>query len=92
MQKLYCYVGESGQDDRSRYFVVVVVVSYNNQQAVREELERLVRSSRDESEGMIRLADMWAGCTRLALLENKEASLLLGNAKKEAYLRVTFQS
>lgn len=41
---------------------------------------------------MIRLADMWAGCTRLALLENEESSQLLENARKTAYLRVIFES
>ncbi|MBI4253262.1 DUF3800 domain-containing protein [Candidatus Uhrbacteria bacterium] len=179
MQKLYCYVDESGQDPSSRFFVVAVIVSASDQQMIREELEqlervsgtghkkwhkvrqknriafleralgegiahglvyvawyrkpalyfftmldaiekairtsvqadyqariyvdgidqqkaleltsalrirgislRLIQGSRDESEPLI----------RLALLENKESSRLLDNARKKDYLRVIFES
>jgi hypothetical protein len=37
-QKLYCYVDESGQDDASRVFVVVAVVSGGEQDELREAL------------------------------------------------------
>jgi hypothetical protein len=40
-QKLYCYVDETGQDDRSEYFIVVTVVSESEQGALKESLIRL---------------------------------------------------
>ena len=45
-----------------------------------------VRSARDESEPLIRLADRWVGCIRKALLE-KEAKEILESAKKKKYLK-----
>jgi len=36
-----------------------------------------VRSRRDESEPMIRLADMWAGCIRAALGGSQEEAKML---------------
>ncbi len=33
-QKLFCYVDETGQDDRSEYFIVVTVVSESEQGAL----------------------------------------------------------
>lgn len=184
MQKLYCYVDESGQDDASEVFVVVAVVIEGDQQSIRERLERielaagthhkkwhkvrhknrmtylasvleqkivarsvyvahyrkpipfffpmivllekaikqtakdayrvnvyvdgiddqkgkeltnalraskislrLVKSRRDESEPLIRLADMWAGCVRSAFLKNEEAKTLVRKAKEERYLK-----
>ena len=43
---------------------------------------RRVRSRRDESEALIRLADMWAGCVRRVLLGDESAEQLLRRAKK----------
>ena len=48
---------------------------------------RLVQSRRDESEALIRLADMWAGCARSALLKQGDARELLEQAKLQGYLR-----
>ena len=45
-----------------------------------------VRSARDESEPLIRLADRWVGCIRRALLK-KEAKEILESAKKKNYLK-----
>jgi hypothetical protein len=46
-----------------------------------------VRSSRDESEPIIRLADRWAGCIRDAL-EGKEVSRkILAKAEKDKYIK-----
>ncbi len=46
-----------------------------------------VRSARDESEPMIRLADRWAGCIRDAL-EGKEANIrILSKAEKVSYIK-----
>jgi hypothetical protein len=45
-QKLYCYVDETGQDDRSEYFIVVTVVSESDQDALKESLLRLERQSK----------------------------------------------
>jgi hypothetical protein len=184
MQKLYCYVDESGQDPKSEFFVVVAVVSVGNPEDLRNRLVaveqlagtnrkkwhkvrhsnkmryltlvleqkiatgevyaahfkkpipyffpmievlekaikemaqrnysarihvdgidkqksqaltnalrasgislRMVRSRRDESEPLIRLADMWAGCHRSALLKDKDAQAIFRRAKKEKYLR-----
>ena len=47
---------------------------------------RIVKSRRDESEPLIRLADMWAGCIRSALLRHQDAEEMLKRAKKEHYL------
>lgn len=184
MQKLYCYVDESGQDSKSEFFIVVVVVSDKEQNLLRERLLKiesqakigkrkwhkashdrrrrylqlvldkgigngeiyfgrykkplpyflptletlekaisdkakedyktiiyidgidkkkaaeltnalrlrgikleLVRSRRDESEPLIRLADRWAGCIRGTLLGRKDAQDMVKRAKKEGYLR-----
>jgi len=46
-----------------------------------------VRSARDESEPLIRLADRWAGCIRKAFLNWKEAKKIFEQAKKEQYLQ-----
>lgn len=183
MQKLYCYVDESGQDPSSEFFIVVVVVSDSDQQALRDELlavesfartgklkwhksrhERrmqylrtaiqrnigfgevyfgqykkplpyffpvlgtvkraiikkahpsyraivvldgidrkkaaeltnalrvdgirleMVQSRRDESEPLIRLADMWAGCIRDAFLGGRETRELFDQAMGIGYL------
>lgn len=46
-----------------------------------------VRSARDESEPLIRLADRWAGCIRDAL-EGKEVSTkILSKAEKDHYIK-----
>lgn len=184
MQKLYCYVDESGQDNASQAFIVVAVVNDQDQDALREQciavereagtgrrkwhksrperrlrylafiLERglcrngvffgwfkkplpyflplletieqaikevaqeeyrttvyidgidrkkaaemtnalrirgirlrQVRSRRDEAEPLIRLADMWAGCIRAALLGRTEEKALLARATREGYLK-----
>ena len=47
---------------------------------------RLVQSRRDESEPLIRLADMWAGCIRGALLNGEESKKLFEQAQKNGYL------
>jgi uncharacterized protein DUF3800 len=47
---------------------------------------RIVKSRRDESEPLIRLADMWAGCIRSALLHHKDAQEMLKRATKADYL------
>ena len=49
----------------------------------------LVKSRRDESEPLIRLADMWAGCIRSALIGGSEEQRLLKNAIETNYLRPT---
>ena len=46
----------------------------------------LVQSRRDESEPLIRLADMWAGCMRSAFLNHKDAQYMLKKAQKQQYL------
>jgi hypothetical protein len=46
----------------------------------------LAKSSRDESEPLIRLADMWAECIRGALLGNKENLTIIDRGKIEGYL------
>lgn len=45
-----------------------------------------IRSRRDESEPVIRLADMWAGCIRAAFLGEKEAKEIFEAAKRTGYL------
>jgi hypothetical protein len=44
-QKLYCYVDETGQDDASRVFVVVAVVSADDQERFREALTEIERAA-----------------------------------------------
>lgn len=184
LQQLYVYVDESGQDPSSEVFVVVAVVSAENQEALREYLLRIeknagtgrkkwhkvrhtnrmqyltetfnqriagggiyvgayqkvipyffpmldilersikhaggskywahiyvdgidkykakqltnalrakgvalgmVKNRRDESEPLIRLADMWAGCVRSALLRHPDTQKLFEKAKKAGYVR-----
>jgi hypothetical protein len=47
----------------------------------------LVRSRRDESEALIRLADMWAGCLRAALSGKPDERTLVDRALQQRYLR-----
>ena len=47
----------------------------------------LVQGRRDESEPLIRLADMWAGCIRSASLDHNDAENILKKAKKREYLK-----
>jgi len=49
MQKLYCYVDESGQDAGSEFFVVVAVVSDANQDELRS---KLIITERETKIGM----------------------------------------
>jgi len=49
----------------------------------------LVRSRRDESEPLIRLADMWAGCIRGAWKGEHDERALLERAREKNYLRCT---
>ena len=183
MQKLYCYVDESGQDVVSQFFIVLTIITEGEQESIREKLEycervtgtnnkkwhkvrnknrvhylktilkkkiaaggvyiayykkpipyffpiidilekaikatvrekyrvtiyidgidkfkakeltnalrartialRFIKSRRDESEPLIRLADMWAGCIRSALLGIHEAKVLFDDAVKIGYL------
>lgn len=183
MQKLYCYLDETGQDAKSEFFIVVAIVSDKDQQQLRRQLSdieeiaqtnrlkwhktehrrrmdylslvlerniakgsvymahyqkpipyffpimdvlekaikiaaagsyeariyvdgidkkkameltnalrsagislRIVKGCRDESEPIIRLADMWAGCARSALLGRKDAQDIVKRAKEENYL------
>ncbi len=184
MQKLYCYVDESGQDSGSKFFVVVAVVSDADRELLRKQLTDIeqdagtyalkwhktthqrrieyltrilnrniakgciytacyhkpipyffpmlelikksitaaarepyrtriyvdgidrqkakevtnalramgislhfVKSVRDESEPIIRLADMWAGCIRGALLDNGDMRDIVNRAKKCEHIR-----
>ena len=48
---------------------------------------RMVKGRRDESEPLIRLADMWAGCIRSALLKEDDSVDCLRKAKQCDYLR-----
>jgi len=45
-QKLFCYVDETGQDDRSEYFFVVAVVSEREQDALKGSLIRLEQQTK----------------------------------------------
>jgi hypothetical protein len=49
----------------------------------------MVRGRRDESEPLIRLADMWAGCLRSALLGSASEQTLVRRARETKYLRPT---
>jgi hypothetical protein len=48
----------------------------------------MVRTARDESEPMIRLADRWAGCIRASLEGDNENKNLLGRARASDYLQL----
>ncbi len=50
---------------------------------------RLVQSRRDESEPLIRLADMWAGCVRGALKDGEESKAIFERALKMGHLKET---
>jgi hypothetical protein len=47
----------------------------------------MVRSKRDESEPVIRLADMWAGCIRAAISGRAEERAILDQALRKNYVR-----
>jgi len=49
----------------------------------------MVRSRRDESEPLIRLADMWAGCIRAAILGRRPEQELLRRAGETNCIRST---
>ncbi|MGH9605300.1 MAG: DUF3800 domain-containing protein [Terracidiphilus sp.] len=44
-EKLYCYVDETGQDATARFFVVVAVVSLEEQDSLRRRLEAIEREA-----------------------------------------------
>lgn len=48
---------------------------------------KLAKGLRDESESLIRLADRWAGCIRMALSGNKDCEALVNRAKKKNVLK-----
>lgn len=48
---------------------------------------KLAKGPRDESESLIRLADRWAGCIRMALSGNKDCEVLVNRAKKRGVLK-----
>ncbi len=48
---------------------------------------KLAKGPRDESEPLIRLADRWAGCIRMALSANKDCDTLVARAKKRGVLK-----
>jgi hypothetical protein len=56
---------------------------------IRGVLLEMVRSRRDESEPIIRLADMWAGCIRAAILGRRGEKGLLPRALDTGYIRST---
>lgn len=47
----------------------------------------LVKVKTDEGEPLIRLADMWAGCIRSALLNEQDSEVLFVCAKESGYLK-----
>ena len=49
---------------------------------------RRVRPARDESESLIRLADMWAGCARQGALGHNDCQKLIDEAKGSGFLIV----
>lgn len=48
---------------------------------------RMVQGKRDESEPLIRLADMWAGCMRGALLGDPDSKEVVRRAQQEGYFK-----
>lgn len=46
MQKLYCYVDETGQDAGSQFFIVVAIVSSNDQHILRERLIQIEKKAK----------------------------------------------
>jgi len=40
MQKLYCYVDETGQDPASEFFIVVAIVLQKEQESIRKKLDK----------------------------------------------------
>jgi hypothetical protein len=46
MQKLYCYVDETGQDDGSKIFIVVAIVSDKDQIRIRRTLEEIEKEAK----------------------------------------------
>ena len=45
-QKLFCFVDETGQDDRSDHFIVVAVVSAVDQNKLKDALERIEQQAK----------------------------------------------
>src|SRR3990167_820671 len=48
---------------------------------------KLAKGVRDESEVLIRLADRWAGCIRMALSGNEDCKVLVARAEKKVVLK-----
>jgi len=46
MQKLYCYVDETGQDTKGRLFLVSVVIPGKERESIKEKLETIEKKSR----------------------------------------------
>ena len=93
-QKIYCFpmleVLERAIKAKAgpRYTVRVFVDGIDRQKAgeltnalrLRNMSLEMVKSRRDESEPLIRLADMWAGCIRAALQGSPDAERILRRA------------
>ena len=47
---------------------------------------RMVRGKTDQGEVLIRFADMWAGCIRSALLDERDSKIIFERALREGYL------
>jgi hypothetical protein len=45
-QKLFCYVDETGQDDRSNFFIVVTIIGVGDQQELKDALVQIEQDSR----------------------------------------------
>jgi hypothetical protein len=60
---------------------------YTNALRVRGISLRLIKGLRDESEPLIRLADMWAGCIRRTLFGDKDSKEVFGRAQEQRYLK-----
>ena len=78
------------------YRAIVVVDGIDNKKAaeltgalrLKDIILDFVRSGRDESEALLRLADRWVGCARKAREEkNSEESLIMQNALTQGYLQ-----
>jgi len=41
MQKLYCYIDETGQDTKGKLFLVSIVIQEQEREELREKIERI---------------------------------------------------
>ena len=88
MQKLYCYVDESGQDTKGKFFLVSVVITSSERERLRNKLRKIEQMSGKETK-------KWTRATRVQRRKYIELIItdkdFLGNIFYSNHCKSTFK-